>query len=76
MYQNVNRARYTFDISGMTDAEKYNAYKKIRSLYVEKYGVPSISYGFTGDEDNMIILNDFPDVDDSFEFVGDSNLIG
>ena len=63
VYQNVNSAKYTFDIEGLTDAQKYNEYKQIRNLYIDKYGEPSKSSAFTGD---YVDMSDFPTVDSDF----------
>ncbi|MDD7429330.1 MAG: hypothetical protein PUK49_06095, partial [Oscillospiraceae bacterium] len=63
VYQNVNSAKYTFDIEGLTDAQKYNEYKQIRNLYIDKYGEPSESSAFTGD---YVDMSDFPSVDSDF----------
>lgn len=63
VYQNVNSAKYTFDIEGLTDAQKYNEYKQIRKLYIDKYGDPSQSSARTGD---FVDMSDFPTVDSDF----------
>lgn len=62
-YQNVNGAKYTFDIEGLTDVQKYNEYKQIRKLYIDKYGNPSQSSAWTGD---FVDMSDFPTVDSDF----------
>lgn len=63
VYQNVNSAKYTFDIEGLTDVQKYNEYKQIRNLYIDKYGDPSESSAFTGD---YVDMSSFPSVDSDF----------